>query len=333
MAGLSDKEIARELGLALDTVRTYWQRIRVKVGGGTRAEIITLMARADVKRQMDEQFSENQRLTDQIELRKKSEEKLTQAHMLAKMGSWEWEPDNPHTQWSESLYRLFGLDPRVPAPSPDAYISQIHPDDRDLVRSSFDKLISKGIGYDLNYRVRTGLGEEIVVHSINQPELNEEGKTIRVYGTIQDITAQAMVEHRLRTSQTRLRDKERLMAGILRLLPKTPVVFKRADRSVRYVGANIEPLLGYRPVDLQGIQGQGLNPIFRPEDRSLVECACKELDCAPDGEWRSFSVRLLHRDGAEVPAIIEITVYERDDQNRTSELLALIEKPPIQSSA
>lgn len=38
--GLTDKEIARELGLSLDTVRTYWKRIRQKTGYATRSQVV-----------------------------------------------------------------------------------------------------------------------------------------------------------------------------------------------------------------------------------------------------------------------------------------------------
>jgi PAS domain S-box-containing protein len=48
MSGLSDKEIALRLKVSIDTVRTYWKRIRQKVGGQTRPEIIALLLRSDL---------------------------------------------------------------------------------------------------------------------------------------------------------------------------------------------------------------------------------------------------------------------------------------------
>lgn len=43
MTGLADKEIAANLGISIHTVRTYWDRIREKVGKSTRAEVISEM--------------------------------------------------------------------------------------------------------------------------------------------------------------------------------------------------------------------------------------------------------------------------------------------------
>lgn len=41
--GLRDKEIAARLGIAMSTLRTYWERLKAKLGAGTRAQA---MARA-----------------------------------------------------------------------------------------------------------------------------------------------------------------------------------------------------------------------------------------------------------------------------------------------
>lgn len=54
MGGLSDQQVANQLGISLDTVRTYWKRIRQKMGGFTRAEIFVELARASVMEGLEE---------------------------------------------------------------------------------------------------------------------------------------------------------------------------------------------------------------------------------------------------------------------------------------
>lgn len=45
MEGLTDKEIAARLDVGVETVRTYWKRIRRKTGVGTRSEAVARIAR------------------------------------------------------------------------------------------------------------------------------------------------------------------------------------------------------------------------------------------------------------------------------------------------
>lgn len=52
MSGRIDKQIAAEMGISLGTVRVYWKRIRMKVGG-TRSEVIAELARTSLKLNFD----------------------------------------------------------------------------------------------------------------------------------------------------------------------------------------------------------------------------------------------------------------------------------------
>ncbi len=49
--GLLDKEIARELGLSLNTLRTYWNRIRMKAGESSRTGLATAWVSEELRSQ------------------------------------------------------------------------------------------------------------------------------------------------------------------------------------------------------------------------------------------------------------------------------------------
>lgn len=52
--GLTDKEIARRLGLSRRTVGTYWERMRDKLGRHTRTQLVHRLVRAEPERESEE---------------------------------------------------------------------------------------------------------------------------------------------------------------------------------------------------------------------------------------------------------------------------------------
>ena len=76
MSGLSDKEIAQKMTLSTDTVRTYWKRIRRKVGGANRSEIIALIARQGLQEELEAKQSQYDDLIVEISRRRTVEETL-----------------------------------------------------------------------------------------------------------------------------------------------------------------------------------------------------------------------------------------------------------------
>jgi PAS domain S-box-containing protein len=60
--GLTDRAIARRLGISEATVGTYWVRVRAKLGAGTRAQLVAAALRAEADRALLELRAEKQRL-------------------------------------------------------------------------------------------------------------------------------------------------------------------------------------------------------------------------------------------------------------------------------
>ena len=56
------------------------------------------------------------RLRAEAALRERQQE-LSEAQRVAKVGSWEWDPDTDVVTWSEEMFRIVGRNPELPAPS------------------------------------------------------------------------------------------------------------------------------------------------------------------------------------------------------------------------
>ena len=61
---------------------------------------------------------------------RRSEDDLARAQRIAHTGSIEQDLRTGAIAWSGETYRIFGLDPNLPAPMGEAFLALIHPDDR-----------------------------------------------------------------------------------------------------------------------------------------------------------------------------------------------------------
>ncbi len=55
----------------------------------------------------------------------RQKELLKETQALASVGSFEWDIRTGQLSWSEQLYRIFGVDPRVFRPSFEAYLAMV----------------------------------------------------------------------------------------------------------------------------------------------------------------------------------------------------------------
>jgi PAS domain-containing protein len=69
---------------------------------------------------------------------------LERAEELAGLGSWEWEPHTGELQFSDNLFRIFGLAPGEIIPSAQYTIDHCHPDDRARLERALRELDRTG---------------------------------------------------------------------------------------------------------------------------------------------------------------------------------------------
>ncbi|MFW9793661.1 MAG: PAS domain-containing protein, partial [Candidatus Thorarchaeota archaeon] len=177
--GKSREEIAIQ---ALNLGADYYIRKSSTKIEGLYAELSYYILSAVEKRRTERALAESeQRL-------RISEAKLAEAQRIARMGHWDWDIVADTIDWSDEIYRIFGLKPQEFSATYEAFLSSVHEDDRDRVREAVDEAIKENKPYRIDHRVVHPDGKIVFVHEQGEVTFDDEGNAIRMMGTVQEIT-------------------------------------------------------------------------------------------------------------------------------------------------
>jgi diguanylate cyclase (GGDEF)-like protein/PAS domain S-box-containing protein len=134
------------------------------------------------------------------------------AESLAVLGSWVYDIAEDHFYWSEGAFRVFGIDPTQPVPSPKAFFICVHPEDQARWQTAHRRAIKQGREVRIEYRYTKHGAEQIWVRSVARAETDRNGRTVRLAGIVQDISAMRAMAQQLAASEAKFRDLTQLSA-------------------------------------------------------------------------------------------------------------------------
>lgn len=163
----------------------------------------------------------SQLLETQVEERtrelKAKEARLREAQKLAHLGSFEFDISLQGLTWSDELFRIFGLDPIV-KPSCEAVQHLIHPDDREFWTQSLAQIIASGQDNEAEFRIVRPDGVVRYVFVKRQAIKDAQGKVIKLFGTVQDISdrkeTEAALHKALEAAKVANRSKSEFIANM-----------------------------------------------------------------------------------------------------------------------
>ena len=79
---------------------------------------------------------------------------LRLALAAGRMGTWNWSVRSNRVDWSPGLEAIHGLAPGTFAGTFEAYLSDIHPDDRERVVGAITRTLEQGQDHLIEYRLR-----------------------------------------------------------------------------------------------------------------------------------------------------------------------------------
>ncbi len=172
-------------------------------------------------------------------------ERIAQTERLGNLGWGRWDLVTGDVTWSEGLYRVYERDPSL-GPLTVAEVDRIVlPEDLPILDHGRAALAA-GRTADMTYRVRLG-GRVKHLRAVVDAVRDASGKPIRVYGTVQDVTAGeasrarlAEVERQLYEHQQTLAAEHRMAAQLQQIIlpiPAEPIDVRDLRIAVRYLPA------------------------------------------------------------------------------------------------
>jgi PAS domain S-box-containing protein len=140
-----------------------------------------------------------------VERLKRSEASLSEVQRIAHLGNWDWNILTNELQWSDEIYRIFGLTPKEFGATYEAFLNSVHPDDREFVKKAVDEALYRRKPYSIDHRIVLPDRTERIVHEQGGVTFDGAGRPIRMIGTVHDITGLKRAEEALRRSGEELR--------------------------------------------------------------------------------------------------------------------------------
>ncbi|OIO71064.1 MAG: hypothetical protein COW19_00360 [Zetaproteobacteria bacterium CG12_big_fil_rev_8_21_14_0_65_55_1124] len=175
---------------------------------------------------------------------------LTEAQRIAHLGNWEWDITNDTLSWSDEIYRIFGLEPQQFDANYEAFLSAVHPEDRQLLEDSLREALARQPTYSIEHRILQPDGTLRHVHEQAEVIRGKDGQPISMLGTVLDITERKQAEQALHDSESRYRNLIETTLDWVWEVDENAVYTYVSPRAFAIIGYQPEELIGKTPFDL-----------------------------------------------------------------------------------
>jgi two-component system, cell cycle sensor histidine kinase and response regulator CckA len=228
---------------------------------------------------------------------------LAEVERLADVGHWSWDPAADTVRWSSQTAAVFGVDPTEAPTTYEGYLAFLHPDDREIVVTTVERVLAVGGPFTYEHRLVRPDGDVRVVHCRGESRTGPDGRAVRLFGVVRDVTAARAGEDALRRagealaeSESRFRQiAEHMSTGLWlydtvagRYLYINPAYTRITGQTMAALEADPRSWLEFvHPEDRPGVKGD----VRGDEGRGFVGFEHEHRIVAPDGEVRWVRVR------------------------------------------
>lgn len=261
----------------------------------------------------------------QKEALSKREKQLCEAESIGRMGHWHWAIGEEDMEWSDEIYRIFGVEKGHFKPTLHAMNGMVKRADIARVNQAFQRALIEENDYDMEFQIRRPSDEVRYIRCEGRCGRDEQGEVVALYGIMQDMTERMMYEKELRAAKE---GAERAYAAKTQFLANMSHELRTPLNAIIGFSEMIEQqLLG--PIGTEkyleyigGIRESGthlLDLISDILDMSKIEAGKYELDLEELSILKVIQLSLHMMEGRSVEAQVKISLL-----NEVSEGLKLV---------
>jgi len=258
---------------------------------------------------------------------KESTKRLQEAQEMAHLGFWLWDVKTGYVEWSDEVFRIFGLDPKEFIPHIESILAlSPWPDeqqrDRELIRRATESR-EPGMYEQRFFRPDKSIG---YYHSTFEGRYDERGNLVSIVGTVLDITERKRAEEKLLQSEARYRKLyESMMDAFIQV---------NMAGQIQEFNQSFREMVGYSDEELVRLTYRDLTPEkWHAFEDYIIESQIipREYSDVYEKEYRKkdgtvFPVELrlsLIRDEAGLPAGMWAIVRDITERKRAEERIRL----------
>jgi PAS domain S-box-containing protein len=195
----------QSLQRAEDLAVSLEQRVEERTKESAEARLAAERAREEAEQARRVEQEANQQLRAQIAERLAAEQALRESESLLQMalsagqiGVWTWHVGDGSCTWDSQVYDIFGQRPGGFAPTFENVLGLIHPEDAPMVRERAQRAVVEAAEMDLDCRVKRPDSSIRYLMSRGTAVTDAAGNTVRMIGTLVDVTEHKRGEEELR---------------------------------------------------------------------------------------------------------------------------------------
>ncbi|MDB5791314.1 MAG: hypothetical protein JWQ80_1338, partial [Massilia sp.] len=223
---------------------------------------------------------------------------------------WDWDPRVDRLWWNEGIESAFGYSPEEFNEGINAWSSRIHPDERERVAEGLYRAVETLQEHwrdEYRFQRKDGSWAQVRDHGIL---VRDDGKVLRVIGSVVDVTAQKQAE----LDQLQAEARYRLQASLLDKAHDA-ISVSDVDGRITYWNRGAQRLFGWTVDEAMGKTRAELLIVSVQEFLDAQDTVVRQ------GDWTG-ELRKWRKDGRSVTVECHMTLV-RDDDGRPQAVLAI----------